>query len=560
MPLDDEHKDLIDRIRRSPITVETINDLLDMAIHTREDCETENDPVGNQYIENYIYKYITEPIKKNWLKWAVTTNEPRYEECYRRALLFEAPKKVDSYFRFIEFDDNSKFYEPRAEYLKPIISAYQDILDGKLDLLTVSQPKRTGKTTSAITFVTMMAGLHPENGILATGAGEALVSVFYKTALKIFQKPTFREVFPLSQVRSTQSKQMNVFLGDEPQMYASLQCRPIDGSMVGSTEAKNLLYIDDPVSNHEEAVNRNRLDFLAEKITGDVLGRRLTGTPILIQGTRYSIYDPIGVLIEKAKQVGWRYKVVAIPALDPVTDESNFDCVVDGRHIFTTEFYRNERKIVNEEQWSAEFQQEPIEAKGRVFPESELKRYFELPKDKEPDAIIATCDTAEKGSDSTSLIIGQIYGDDVYICDVVHDNSGPDITKPECAEKLIEHKVSNCQFESNNAGEYYARDVDQLVKDRGGKCSITTKRSITQKMTRIIVASDGIKQHFYFKDKSLYQPGSQYDLFMKELTGLTKTGKVPHDDAPDVTAMLENRIRELLPSKVEVIDRRILGF
>lgn len=37
------------------------------------------------------------------------------------------------------------FYEPRVHNLVPIIASYQDIYDGKLELLSVSQPKRTGK-------------------------------------------------------------------------------------------------------------------------------------------------------------------------------------------------------------------------------------------------------------------------------------------------------------------------------------------------------------------------------------------------------------------------------
>ena len=180
---------------------------------------------------------------------------------------------------------------------------------------------------------------------------------------------------------------------------------------------------------------------------------------------------------------------------------------------------------------------------------------MELPVDKEPDAIIAVCDTAESGSDSCSMPIAYLYGDDVFIEDVVFDNGAADVTKPQCAKKLVQHKVSTATFESNNAGSYFARDVDELVKKLGGKTSIRLKRTISNKQTRIEFASDGILKHFYFKDKSKYERGGQYWCFMKELTTYTRSGKVPHDDSPDSLSLLENEIRNLSAGKCEVFKR-----
>jgi predicted phage terminase large subunit-like protein len=190
-----------------------------------------------------------------------------------------------------------------------------------------------------------------------------------------------------------------------------------------------------------------------------------------------------------------------------------------------------------------------------MFPEAKLNRYFKLPPDKEPDAIISVCDTAESGEDSVMMPVAYLYGDDVFIEDCVFDNSPPKITKPQCAKMLFNHRVSTATFESNNAGEYYAKDVDKLVTDLGGKVSIRTRRTISNKHTRIEMASDGILKHFYFKDKSLYKPSSQYGQMMKELTTYTRTGKVKHDDSPDGMSLLENEIRKLTYGKVEVFKR-----
>ena len=184
--------------------------------------------------------------------------------------------------------------------------------------------------------------------------------------------------------------------------------------------------------------------------------------------------------------MGWRWREVAIPALDPVTDESNWEIYRKDkkglRKIFTTDYYRKERKLVSEETWAAEFQQEPYEAKGRMFSESELNYFEELPVDREPDAIMAACDSADKGEDSCAMPVGYVYGNEVYIVDVVFDNAGTQFTKPECANMLIKHNVKTVTFESNSAGEYFGRDVMDIVKSQGGRCSARFKFNCSNKI------------------------------------------------------------------------------
>lgn len=480
---------------------------------------------------------------------------------HRRVLRAAAPHDFDSFLLFLEFNraPEKKFYPPRRKVLRPIVQAFQDVNDGKLDLLTVSQPKRTGKTTLGLMFVLFRAGQHPNSSSICSGAGNDLVKSFYSGCLDILSKPDeylFYEVFPQAKLVGTNADEKTIHL-EKKKRFATITCRSIDGALTGSTEAtpEGVMYIDDMVSDDEEANSRPRLDKLWDKVRGDLLGRRLEGCPIVAQGTRYSLYDPLGRLQDIAPTMGWRTRVLEIPALDPVTDESNFAVVLNGKPMFTTEYYKHERELVTPFQWASQFQQEPYEAKGLLFPEDSLNRYFELPADKEPDAVIAIADTAERGSDSTAMGIFKIYGDDVFLDDLVFDDSTPEVTKPQCAKKIVDNKVSVAVFESNSAGEYYGRDVEAMVKELGGKCSIRLKRTITNKQTRIEYASDGIKAHFYFKDKSLYERNSQYGMFMKEVLTYTRSGKVPHDDSVDMLSLAENEIRNLSVVPVKVIQR-----
>lgn len=488
-------------------------------------------------------------------------------QLYYDILELESPYVVDSFFRYIELDEKNptrRFYFPRRKVLNPIITAYQDIYDGKLDFLSVSQPKRTGKTTSGLKLCQMMAGRDPEGSIFATGKGEGLVKRFYGGLLEAFdnndQYARFIKVFPEAKKTSENgyksAENLSIDL-KKKNVFPTITCRPIDGAIVGCTEANVLVYIDDCVKNHEEARSRERLEFLCEKVTDDVLGRRLEGTPIIIQGTKYSLYDPITALQNKADLLGWRWKEIAIPALDPVTDESNWEIERNGKKIFTTDYYRKERLLVTEETWAAEFQQEPYEAKGRMFPESELNRFEQLPVDREPDAIMAACDTAKDGSDYCSMPIAYIYGSEVYIVDVVFDNAGTKFTIPECANKLIQHNVKTVTFESNSAGSFFGRDVMDIVSKQKGRCSARYKFSTANKITRMENAQLNIMRDYYFLDRSKYKIGSPYDLFMKNLTTMTRSGKVKHDDAPDSLALLENEMRSGTVNQAKIMSSPI---
>lgn len=476
-----------------------------------------------------------------------------------RSLLFCAPHYFDAYLQAVEYGKplDKKFYLPRRHYLRRYVEGYQEVLEGKLDFLSISMPKRCGKSQLGINFTNMLSGKFPDRSTLMEGTGDDLVQSFYKGCLEYIQQPNdyhFYDIFPESKLVQTNADTKVINLLHKSR-FPTVMCRSIDARQVGLSEATNLLYLDDCVEGREEAKNRQRLDDKWEVISGDIIGRAIEGTPIVICGTRYSLYDPIGHLQEEMQKQGKRCKIIETPALDPVTDESNFEYIREGRKVFTTQYFRDQREMLSAEQFESEFQQQPFEAKGILFPEASLNRYFELPVDREPDSIIAVCDTADKGADYCSMPIAAVYGDEVYIVDVVFDDSPPEVTKPECAKALMDNLVVAGTFESNNAGTYFARDVQQILTDRKYVCNIRTKRTISNKQTRIEFASDNIIKHFYFKDPSLYARNSQYAMFMKQVTTYTRSGKVPHDDAPDSLSLLENELRGLVGAKVEVFKR-----
>ena len=223
-------------------------------------------------------------------------------EIHKNALLLEAPHDFDAFLRYLELnrEPEKRFYLPRRKVLMPIVMAFQEVAEGKLDLLTVSQPKRTGKTTLGLMFVLFLAGRKPRGSSICSGAGNDLVKSFYNGCLDILTKPEeylYYDVFPGAKLAATNADEKTIHLA-ERKRFATITCRSIDGALTGSTEAtaEGVMYLDDLVGDDVEANNRQRLDTLWDKVRGDLLGRRLEGCPIVAQGTRYSLYDPLGRL------------------------------------------------------------------------------------------------------------------------------------------------------------------------------------------------------------------------------------------------------------------------
>ena len=542
-------------IERKPLDFSAYNDLFDIC----REYEKEDFTVAHAWNHDLRGK------NSYGLQAAIAAKDyllaERFDDLLFRSLLMGAPHFFDDYLQAVEYGKplDKKFYQPRRHYLKRYVDAYQEVLEGKLDFLSISMPKRGGKSQLGINFTNMLSGKYPDRSTLMEGTGDDLVKSFYTGCLEYLTTPSdyhFYDIFPESKLVQTNAD-TKIFNLLHKSRFPTVMCRSIDARQVGLSEATNLLYLDDCVEGREEAKYRQRLDDKWEIISGVIIGRAIEGTPIVICGTRYSLYDPIGHLQEEMRKQGKRMKVIETPALDPVTDESNFEYVREGKKVFTTQYFRDQREMLSAEQWESEFQQQPFEAKGLLFPEASLNRFFELPVDRDPDTIVAVCDTADKGEDFCSMPIAAVYGSEVYIVDVVFDDSPPEVTKPECAKALIDNKVTACTFESNNAGSYFARDVAKILEDRKYVCGIRTKRTISNKQTRIEFASDTIIKNFYFKDPSTYARNSAYAAFMKQVITYTRSGKVPHDDAPDSLSLLENELRSLVGAKVEVFKRPV---
>lgn len=476
-------------------------------------------------------------------------------ELIKETLLLEARGlRFDSYMQYIELnrEPSKRFWLPRRNQLLPVVDAIQDLIDDKLDILAVSLPPGTGKSTLEIFLHSMMIGAFPDNPSLASGHSGTLTNSIYEGVLQIINDKTeylWHDVYPDVKNIITNAKEQTIDI-NKKHRFSSLTCRAIGASLTGATRCEKLLTADDLVSGIEEAMSVERLDKLWSAYTNDLKSRKKLGCKELHLATRWSVHDVIGKL-EMMYVDDERARFVVMPALNE-KGESNFDYKYGVG--FDVEYFEDMRNNLDDASFRALFMNEPIEREGLLYHEEELRRYFELP-DREPDAVIGVCDTKDKGTDYAFLPVGYVYGEDYYIEDCVCDNGLPEVVDVRLTDILLRHKVKQCRFESNSAGGRVAEKIQADVKARGGITHITTKYTTSNKETKIIVNSAWVKEHCLFKDASKYSRNSEYAKMIRFLCGYTMSGKNKNDDVPDGMAMFAEFAQSLSGNRVEVFKR-----
>lgn len=490
------------------------------------------------------------------------TGDIKYYDLYNKALLFLAQehKDFDSYLLYVEKnrDPEDRYYQPRRNKIYWLVQKMQRLIDDELDILSISMPPGTGKTTLGEFFISFVMGHYPNTPNLMSSHSGFMTRMFYDAVLNIITSNEYcwSDVFPDIVFEGNNAKEETINLG-RWQPFKTLTCRPIRGSLTGVTRCEGFLYVDDLVSGIEEALSIDRLDKLYGEYTTDLKSRKKKKAKEIHIATRWSVHDVIGRL-ERMYEGNPRAEFIAVPDIDPQTGKSNFDYDYDVG--FDEKYFHDMEMSMDDVSYRCLYKSDPIEREGILYHPTELQRYIGGLPDREPDSILAICDTKDTGTDYNFLGVFYQYGDRYYLEDLVFKNIDPGTLDELNSDMLVKHHVQQAQFESNKEGSRTANEVERLVKAKGGRCHITKKYTTQNKETKIIVNSSWVKEHVIFKDIAEYEPKSDYGVMMSFLCSYTQLGKNKHDDAPDTLAMFAQFVDALLGGEGQVVKRSDLGI
>lgn len=427
------------------------------------------------------------------------------------------------------------FYKDDRGYLIELCNELQDFYVSNDDVMIVNVPPRHGKSRSAGLFTQWLFGINKDVKVMTASYNESLSTTFSKSVRNSIQEEkvdperiVYNDIFPDTKIKQGDGA-MNLWSLEG--QYSNYLATSPTGTATGF--GCNLMIIDDLIKNSEEAYNENVLDKHWDWFTKTMLSRLEEGGKIIIIMTRWSSNDLAGKALKHFKSEKKKVRHVNMRALQK-------DGTMLCEDVLSRESYDMRVRAMGEDIASANYQQEPIDMRGRLY--SSFKTYTEIPTENgKPlfERIANYTDTADTGSDYLCSITYGIYNKEAYVLDVYYTKEPMEVTEPYTAKMLHENKVNIADVESNNGGRGFARQIERLLKEKHGS-NYTKVRWFHQsrnKQSRILSNSTWVMDHIYFPNNWR----DKWPEFYSAMNTYQREGKNKHDDAQDaISGVAEN--------------------
>lgn len=429
------------------------------------------------------------------------------------------------------------FYKKDRKYLVELCNEFQAFYEGDDEVLVVNMPPRHGKSRTAGLFVEWVLGKNKKEKIMTGSYNETLSIMFSKNVRNSIQeekvdelKPVYSDVFPDTKIKQGDGA-MNLWSLEGG--YNNYLATSPTGTATGF--GCTLMIIDDLIKNAQEAYNEETLQKHWDWFTNTMLSRLEEGGKIIIIMTRWATGDLAGRALEHYKEQGAKIKHITMKALQ---DDGSMLCP----EVLSYKSYQAKIKAMGLDIASANYQQEPIDIKGKLY--TSFKTYKKLPKDEKGNFLFTEIrnytDTADTGEDYLCSINYGVYNNEAYVLNVLYTKDGMEITEPATAKMIYEDGVNVADIESNNGGRGFARAIERILKEKyhSNKTQINPFHQSKNKQARILSNSTWVMNHIYF-------PVNWNDRFPEYYAAMTKyqkEGKNFHDDAPDATTGIAEKI------------------
>lgn len=435
-----------------------------------------------------------------------------------------------SYFFHYCYITASDFYKPERKFLVDLCDELQNFLsDDEHDVLVVNEPPRHGKSRTGGKFVEWILGNDKTKKVMTGSYNETLSTVFSKNVRNTIQeikadedRAVFTDIFEGVNIKQGDGA-MNLWSLDGG--YNNYLATSPTGTATGF--GADYIIVDDLIKNAEEANNAMVLDKHWEWFVNTMLSRLESGGKMIVIMTRWHSNDLAGRVLKEMPESGYRVKHVSVKAYDEDKDEMLCE------EILSKVEYKRKVKTMGADIASANYQQEPIDIKGRLY-----QKFSTYDTRSEYIKIWNYTDTADTGKDYLcSIVFGETKEHLAEVLDVIYTKAPMEETEAAHAEQIKNNKVNHVRIESNSGGRGFSRNSERLAKGRGYRGAYYDPfHQSANKNSRILSNSALVENNVLFPSNwKILWPD-----FYEAMTTYQREGKNKNDDAPDtVTGIVE---------------------
>lgn len=403
------------------------------------------------------------------------------------------------------------FYKEDRAFLKDMCNKLQSFIESNKKILVINMPPRHGKSRTATLLVQWLLGNDNKRKIMTGSYNETLSATFAKQVRDSILETDgiFSKVFPETKIKYGEST-MNKWALDRNEEANYLATSPT-GTATGF--GCTLMVIDDLLKNSEEAYNENTLNKHIDWFNNTMLSRTETGFKLIIIMTRWASNDLAGYILENYKDVEHiNYKAIQ--------DDGSMLC----DDILSKEDFEFKTKNMNKDIIEANYQQCPIDIKGKLYSKFLTYELDKIPKFK---YIMNYTDTADEGSDNLcSIDYGVDFNNQMYILDILYTKEPMEITEPLQAKMMTKDNVGYSKIESNNGGRGYARNVERELKALGNRhTKVDWFHQSENKIARILSNSTGVMNNVFFPENW----ATRFPEYYRDMNKYQREGKNEHD-------------------------------
>lgn len=280
----------------------------------------------------------------------------------------------------------------------------RDVMAGMRPVLVLQAPPQHGKSEIVSRrFPGYLFGQHPDLRLAACSYAADLARDMNRDVQRIMMDDAYRVLFPNialnpKRVVTVEGQALrNSDRFDIPGHRGYYVCAGVGGPLTG--KSVDIGIIDDPIKNEEEARSATVKRSIQRWYETVFLTRLSKKSGHIIMATSWAVDDLAATVIKTNP----RAKHLKFPAINEAGEAL-------APELHPLEKLLETKAVLAPAQWSALYQQSPVQEGGNIFQEGWIKRWTRGTLPESFDEIISSWDMTFKGTDGSDFVVGQVWG------------------------------------------------------------------------------------------------------------------------------------------------------